>query len=1023
MSRVRPWVFAILIVALLIGAYAAAGFLGVPYIARTRLIDFVRQHYGRQLQIGQIHFNPFTLTLEVTQLRMPDADTQTLIAFERLHVDLRFASLWHLAPVFHQIALDQPYVRLVLRQNGGLNLADLGQGFASPPPNQPPSQPLKLTIERFNVTGGSTNFEDRSRPEPFRAEFKPINFELRDFSTVGGNGSEYSLTAASPEGERLTWNGTLQLNPVKSRGVFELQNLAARTLWNYVQSSVPFEIDSGIIGIKGKYDLAAEQGLALGVDLSDTTISHLAVKPKQSADHYVQIENIAVTGTQIDLSRHAVVVSKVLVSGGDIKVWMNEHGQLNLLELAPGSATAPTPPPGHRTRRIAAKLKPSSRVVASAPAATQPAPAAADAWRIESADIALQGMKIEAEDRSMKPAVAWTVSPLNVHVLGFTTAAADTLDVALDTGINTSGKLNARVKVTPDSGALSGHVETSGLALPWLQPYLSHYTSMTLLKGVLGTHLDLERHADGFLQVKGDAEVTDLRTVDNALKQDFVKWKQLRVAQVLYRSHPQSLHIGSITATDPYARMVIAPDRTTNISAVLRAPGAAPPAPAASTTAAAPPPAQRRTARSNPTRATPAVAVATAPAAPLTPFPTSIGLVRLINGTADYADLWIKPSFSIGIQALNGTVKGLSSDPNSRAQIQLDGKVDRYSPLSISGSANLLSAALFTDITMSFKDLDLPVVNPYSGYFAGYKIDKGKLSVDVHYQIDRRQLNAAQHFVVDQLELGEHVDSPEAMHVPLKLAVALLKDRHGVIDLNLPMNGSLDDPKFRIGPIIWKIFLNLIAKAVTAPFALLGHLFGGGEHPNIVSFAAGSPELDKPAQEQLSSLAKALEERPGLKLDVPIVAAPAVDGPILIEKEQHDSLLARAQATKEGQRSPGAAEAMLADPKQLFKLLQAQYTALLPPNTPLPASTVAIQQAKRGHVPPLEPAIADLKAAILAHAQPDQAELDALGKARAKAIEDALLAGGQIDPGRVFVVNTPAKPQSGAKVAVEMALK
>jgi len=260
-------------------------------------------------------------------------------------------------------------------------------------------------------------------------------------------------------------------------------------------------------------------------------------------------------------------------------------------------------------------------------------------------------------------------------------------------------------------------------------------------------------------------------TVDSALKMDFIKWRGLRVADIRYASSPASLRIGSITAIEPYVRMVIAPDRTVNITRILTPPGAA-----RSTPQAAGPGAQGAG----------AAAAEPAPVKPLTPFPTSIGVVRFVNASANYADLWIKPSFAVGIQTLSGTVTGLSSGPRSRAQIALDGKVDRYSPVHIGGAVNLLSAALYTDVTLSFKDLDLTIVNPYSGYFAGYLINKGKLSVDVSYKIDQRQLDARQHFVVDQLELGDRVDSPGAAHLPLKIAVALLKDRNGVIDLELP---------------------------------------------------------------------------------------------------------------------------------------------------------------------------------------------------------------------------------------------
>ncbi|MGC1730953.1 MAG: DUF748 domain-containing protein, partial [Steroidobacteraceae bacterium] len=419
-----------------------------------------------------------------------------------------------------------------------------------------------------------------------------------------------------------------------------------------------------------------------------------------------------------------------------------------------------------------------------------------------------------------------------------------------------------------------------------------------------------------------------------------------------------------------------------------------------------------------------APAAPAAPAAPLTPFPVAIGAVRVANGAANYTDLWIKPSFTLNMQALNGTIKGLSSNPASRATVQLKGSVERYSPVSISGDVNLLSAALYTDITMGVKDLDLTIVNPYSGHFAGYRINKGKLTLDVSYKIDQRKLNAAQHFVIDQLELGDRVDSPDAVHLPLKIAVALLKDRNGVIDLNLPMTGSLDDPHFSIWPLVWKALANVIVKAATAPFALLGHLVGHGEHMNIVEFSAGSAALDKPAQDQLAGLAKALEQRPQLKLDVPMVSSKAVDGAQLAQARLQQELLARVAGTREGKKHPDTAgEAALADPQQHFRLLVEQFHADLGKQAPLPPAALDVEGAKRGETPSYDAAVTALDAALVAHLQPQPGDLEALGKQRAQNIQQVLLDGGQIDPGRVFIVNAPPKPDSGDKVNVELALR
>jgi uncharacterized protein involved in outer membrane biogenesis len=979
----------------LLGAYAAAGFLAVPHFARQGASDFVRIHYARTLTIRDIRFNPFTLNLDVTGLALPDTDGQTMLSFDRLHVGLQLASLWRLEPSFSEILLAHPYVRAVIRPDGALNLADLGKGFSSAPPEQQQKKagPVRLYIGRLAVIDGGTSFEDRTHPTPFRADFKPIAFELRDFSTTAATGDTYTLKAASPQGERLDWSGTVRLTPLSSQGRFAIADLKARTLWSYLSASLPFEIDSGVIALNGDYDVSAAAAGPFGLKLNvhTTTVTGLGVKPQGAADDYISLGRIEVDGTRVDLARRALEVAKVQLSGGDVRAWLGEQGRVNLLDLIGPAPAARADAPAD------------TEVAGGSAPATAPAPAAggaASAWTVSVPDISVTGLKLSAEDRQVKPAAVVVLDPLNVHVAGFNLAPDDTLDIQLDTAVNTSGKLAAQAQVAPRSGGVTAHIEAEHLGLPALQPLLGQYTSMTLLKGELGARIDFERHADGFLGVKGKLRISDLSTVDNELQKDFIRWKELRIADVSYRSQPVSLRVGSVTALEPYVRMIIAPDRTVNIKQVLTPPGAKPAQPGKQ-----------------------AAAPAAAPAAPLTPFPVSIGALRMVNGSADYTDLWIKPSFALGMQALNGAVTGLSSDPSSRARVKLDGKLASFSPLHIAGEVNLLSAALYTDVTLSFKDLDLTIVNPYSGYFVGYKIDKGKLSVDVSYKIERRQLTASQRFVVDQLELGDQVESPEAMHLPLKLAVALLKDRNGLIDLPLPMSGSLDDPTFRIGPIIWKVFVNLIEKAATAPFALHGHLFGGGEHMNIVEFAAGSAELSPAAQDQLAALNRALKERPQLKLDVPIVSSVGLDRPQLAQTQLRAALTARVASSRQGRKHPDeAAELALADPGKHLQLLVEQFQADLGKDAALPASAQAVQAGKKKEPADLDAAIADLESALINHMQIPDADLEGLGRSRAQAIQHAILADGQIDPARVFVVNAAPKPDSGDTVKVELAV-
>jgi hypothetical protein len=1061
-------------VVVLVGLYAVAGFWAVPHFLRSGLTDFVGTHYKRQLALGEIRFNPFTFKLDVSDLALPDNDGKPMLGFGLLHVDLEMKSLFKLGPFFREILLERPLIRTVVRPDGTLNLADLGKGFpppANPSPPPKPSEPMRLYIDRFAVVAGSGSFEDLSRATPFRAEFKPIAFELRNFSTrakaAANNNNEYSLAALSPQGERLNWAGTILLEPLSSHGTFEVGDLQASTIWSYLQQPMPMEIPSGIIAVKGEYhfDLVGDAP-AIKVDVHDTTVSDLKLRPLHGTTDYVTLGKLDVQETRVDVGKRAVEIGKVSLTGGEVNAWLSQQGQLNLLELttpaggakvSAASAAGGGAPAGADAN--AAPASPAGTAAGGTPGSAAPASATtAPAWTVSAPDISVEGFKVSAEDRQLSPALAVVLSPLDLHVAGYNTTPDSKLDVTAKTSINGSSTLNATAQLAPSGGGdITAHIDLAQLDLTLFQPIIAQRTAMTLKAGRLGTQLDIKKGADGNLSVKGDVGVTGLRTVDE-LQQSFIKWKDLRVAGLQYNLQPASLHIDSITAREPYARVIIAPDRTVNVEQVLAGPskgapslasqlGAANAGKANGITTAATHEAEaakqevkeeaKKNRKSKPAAAETAAA-APEPQAPV--MPISIGTVRIINGSANYADFWIQPNFAVGIQSLGGSIDGLSSDPKSRAKVKLEGKVDRYAPVNINGTMNLLAASVYSDITMSFKGLELTTMTPYSGRFAGYKIDKGKLSVDLTYKVDQRKLNAEQHFVIDQLQLGERVESPDAVHLPLKLAVALLKDRNGVIDVPLPISGSLDDPQFKVGPIIWHAIVNLLVKVATAPFAALGHLFGGGngEDMKYVDFAPGSAELDDGSREKLTSLGKALHEHEQLQLDVPIVYSKDLDAPELARRRLNQKLLARAHSGKTPKEQAVSAkpvqttapsdtppdDPVLKDPLQRYRLLLAEYEADVGKDAALPATAQAIQSAKnKKDAPPVETAIPELEDAIIPHIDIPDLALQDLGKQRTRAIQDVLLADGGIDASRVFIINGPAKADENGKVRLEMALK
>jgi hypothetical protein len=392
----------------------------------------------------------------------------------------------------------------------------------------------------------------------------------------------------------------------------------------------------------------------------------------------------------------------------------------------------------------------------------------------------------------------------------------------------------------------------------------------------------------------------------------------------------------------------------------------------------------------------------------------------------NFSDFFVEPDFSADIQKLGGTITGMSSAADSRARVELAGRLDEFSPVSIEGELQPFDFARFTDVRMAFENISLPIFNPYSGPIAGYNIAKGKLTTRLHYRIDQNKLDAQHAIRIDQLEWGEASATQGEATLPVKFATSLLKDRNGVIELDVPVGGTLDDPTFRVGPIVWQIVKNIIVKAVTAPFALLGSLFAGAEEAQFVDFAPGDAALDPAAAGRLEALAKSLAERPQLRLDVPIGAAADLDRPALEERAYRAALAgALAPGSSPGEVDAGPAAFESLEPTRRIEVLTAvvrQQTGAEPalPEPPAPPEGASREEAKA-----LQQAAAleYLEQTARSGVAIPESEFERLGEERASAVETALLGAGELDPARVFKVREGKVSAHEGKVRLELGLE
>ena len=591
---------------------------------------------------------------------------------------------------------------------------------------------------------------------------------------------------------------------------------------------------------------AAVEGMELA--LSGLRLSSAALKSP-----LFTLDGISVRNGKADLAARSAGVDKVLLSNGRLAAERDAQGRIALLEaFKPAVSTASA------ARAVGEK----------------PATGGAEPWHWQVGEVGLEGFQLSAVDRSVRPAGGLTLLGVNASIRDLTDNLKAALPVKLAFHVQSGGRFEATGKVVPAKPSADLHLKLADLALAPAQPYLSQAANLTLASG--RASVDGRLKFDGKPLFDGGFAVDDLLLNETDGGARFLAWKHLLSSSV--HAGTDALNLEELKLDGLGAKLVIYPDKTVNLKKILKSP---------------PPPSGGEG-----TTATPSAAPSPGPAGEGNTPSFRIGIDRITvdNGELYFADLSLALPFGTRIHHFKGHFNGIANQPGNVAQLELDGQVDDYGLARAVGQIDLFNPTGFMDIKTVFRNVEMTNLTPYSATFAGRKIASGKLSLDLEYKIKNRQLLGENQVVMDKLTLGERVESPTAKNLPLDLAIAILQDSDGKIDLGLPVSGSLDDPQFSYGQIIWKAITNVLTKIVTAPFRALASLFGGNaDKLEKIAFEAGETALTPPEREKFKSINQILGKRPGLALTVHGAWNAEIDRPVMQERQ-----LRRAVAEKMG---------------------------------------------------------------------------------------------------------------------------
>ncbi|MEX3810584.1 DUF748 domain-containing protein [Paraburkholderia sp. BR13439] len=971
-------------------------------------------------------------TVDLNDVDVQDQGKAPFFAARAVHVAA--ASLEPLKSVYHfdDIRIDAPSASVARDKDGVLSVEHM---FA-PAPGKPAAKetadtnakpktaaaetaapPFDVAIKRFTLNDGTVNVHDEAASRPVEAGLQNLAVTLTDFSTLASAPAHYTLnTNLKDGGGSLAADGTVGLAAKTASAKLDLKSLKLPPLQPYLDTATSAQVLDGALSATTNIDANWSKS-PMALTVADTKLDMQKVKLAARGDKtpVISLAQGNVVVRQVDVAARTADVTSVDATGLAVDAQRLKDGTVNLNALAGAHQQAT-----ERTAIHAAKK----------------AQAEGPAWRYKIGELTLKDATAEFTDNMTAQPVKLSFTPVQLKVQQISDDLSRPLPVDLQATLNKKGTLGVKGDVTATPLKLAVKINANQLDAAAFEPYFGSQLNASLASALLNANGDLSVSQAKSLKAnfRGDMALVAVRMIDKATSDPFAGWGSLALTNLKadYDEHGgTAVDAGRVTFSKFYGRVLLDAQGKLNLKDVVaheggttqsltRSKSSSHPIPltpeaVSEAVAASAPAAVAAASAAAPGKATTTpAATATAATPPQNPLKMHFGQLVLQQGRVTYTDNFVKPNYTANLVDIQGTIGAFGTETTTPAPVDVAAKLAANGPLTIRGTVNPLIAKPALDLTATAHDIELTNLTPYSAKYAGYPITKGKLNVDLHYQLANDQLNANNHLFIDQLTFGDHIDNDTATKLPVRFAISLLKNSRGEIDVNLPVSGSLSNPEFSIGGLIWHAVLNLLEKAVTAPFSLIAHAFGGnGEDLGYVEFEAGSATLTDADKQKLDTIVKALTDKPSIRMDLIGRVDPKVDEPAL--RTRYVDQMVKRQKIKDavGNGESIDPSTVTVDQKDYEKYLTKAYKSS---DFKKPRNFIGMTKTLPDD---------DMKSALAANAPIDDASLRQLAQQRAQSVQQYLE--GKIDSSRVFIVapkmNADDIKDKGATTRVDFGLK
>lgn len=792
--------------------------------------DYARQVDGHRFSVkGRISLSNADLKTD---------QKEQLLSFKRFEVFVADADILQGDINISQARLIDPTIHLERDQNGRLNILSYMKGSGQnanddqtsaktkPPPS---SKEFRLSLKSAEIAQGMIHFEDRSVAREFKTKISPLNLVISDFSIGEKVKGNYKLECTTEINETLTMDGAFTANPLSVNGTAQADQMKIDKYLPYFESFVGFDITSGLASLDTDFSFGGttdKKNADWSLRLRQLSVDDLEIIDRSDKEKMLNLPVFTVSGASIDSGSRQIKTGKVHTKKGRILLKRLKSGNIN---FAAGPAES-----GKQTTSTAQDVE-----------KTGISEKTDGVWLVTLDEFNASGFSMVYKDLTTVDLVKIVLSDISINAQDLKNfdKKAGSLDIGMK--FNEFGRVSVKGSVVPALQTVDVSLDLEKIDIKSLQPYFTDAVEILVTSGDLHTsgkiNLDLADSKTAMFRFLGEASVTNFVSLDKKNAKDFFKCNSFYLSEADVSAFPLSVAIKDISLTDFYSAIIINDKGRLNISDIFNRDPDMP---------------QKDQQESEKQKGLEHN------------YNIQVENVTVAAGNISFNDNFTEPNFLADMKDISGSVIGLSSRQDSRAKLHLKGIHGISSPLDIIGLTNLLAPRKAADIEISFKDIELTNFTPYSAKYLGYEIEKGKLILDLDYKIDGNKLSSQNKVRFDNFDLGDKVDSEHATDLPVALAISLLKNSEGQINLDLPVEGELNDPEFEFGTIIFKMLANLIVKVVTSPFAVIGSMFGGGEDLGYTEYDYGQSDLDTANTLKLDTLAKILNEKPDIKLEI-----------------------------------------------------------------------------------------------------------------------------------------------------------